>query len=104
MEWIYSTIGLCAAVITTASFLPQLVKAFRTKSVADFSWVMLIAFSIGIALWLLYGILRKDPAIILANSVTLLFVIILQILKLRYNKRKTANRPAITDDRYGQNI
>ncbi|MDO8094661.1 MAG: SemiSWEET family transporter, partial [Candidatus Brocadiales bacterium] len=61
---------------------------YRTKSVADFSWIMLIGFSIGIALWLLYGILRKDPAIILANSVTLVFVIILKILKLRYNRRK----------------
>ena len=89
MEWIYNMIGLSAAVVTTVSFLPQLVKAFRTKSVADFSLIMLIFLSVGLALWLLYGIFRKDLAIILANSVTLLFVIILQILKLRYNRRKS---------------
>ena len=88
MEWIYNTIGLSAAVITTVSFLPQLVKAFRTKSVADFSWIMLIALSVGIALWFIYGIFKHDLAIMLANGVTLILVIILQILKLKYNRRK----------------
>ncbi len=88
MEWIYNTIGLSAAVITTVSFLPQIVKAFRTKSVADFSWIMLIALSVGIALWFIYGIFKNDLAIMLANGVTLILVIILQILKLKYNRRK----------------
>lgn len=88
MEWIYSTIGFSAAVVTTASFLPQLVKAYRTKSVADFSWIMLIVLSIGLALWLTYGIFRRDPAIMMANGITLFFVIILQALKLRYNRKR----------------
>ena len=88
MEWIYNTIGIIAAVVTTSSFLPQVVKAYRTKSVADFSWIMLIALSIGIALWFIYGIFKHDLAIMLANGVTLILVIILQMLKLKYNRRK----------------
>jgi MtN3 and saliva related transmembrane protein len=86
MEWIQGTIGFSAAVITTASFVPQLVKAYRTKSVEDFSWIMLIGLSFGITLWLVYGIFRSDLAIILANGVTLCLVITLQILKIRYNR------------------
>ena len=87
MESIYTTIGFSAAVVTTASFLPQIVKAHRTKSVADFSWIMLIVLSVGLTLWIIYGVFRKDPAIMLANSITLILVSILQVLKLRYNRK-----------------
>lgn len=86
MEWVHSAIGMSAAVVTTASFVPQLIKAYRTKSVRDFSWIMLIVLSIGLSLWLTYGIFIKDAPIIIANGVTLSLVMVLQILKIRYNR------------------
>jgi MtN3 and saliva related transmembrane protein len=79
-----TVLGLTAATITTCSFLPQMIKTWQTKSAKDVSYAMLITFITGILLWLIYGILREDIAIILANGVTLVFNIIILGLKIRY--------------------
>ncbi len=77
-------LGLLAATITTFSFFPQMVKTWQTKSAKDVSYIMLIAFNTGIFLWLLYGIALKSLPIILANSVTLVFNLIILWLKIKY--------------------
>ena len=52
-------IGYIAASLTTASFLPQALHSFRTKDVSGISLGMYSAFTLGVALWLLYGILLQ---------------------------------------------
>lgn len=83
MDWI-TILGSIAAILTTSSFLPQMLKTWRTKSVKDISLVMLLCFNTGILLWLIYGISLKALPIILANAVTLIFNLIILWLKIRY--------------------
>jgi MtN3 and saliva related transmembrane protein len=76
-------IGLVAGTLTTLSFVPQVVRAWRTKSVNDLSLAMLLTFSIGVALWMAYGIALGELPIILTNSVTLGLALILLVFKIR---------------------
>jgi len=80
----YEILGLIAATLTTASFVPQVYKTWKTKSVESLSLTMYIAFFIGIALWLIYGIHHKSIPMISANSITLLLALLLIIFKLKY--------------------
>lgn len=79
-----SLVGFTAALFTTSSFLPQAIKTIRTKNTKDLSLVMYIIFSAGVALWLIYGIIISDFPVIIANSVTLVFALIILIYKLKY--------------------
>jgi MtN3 and saliva related transmembrane protein len=76
--------GLVAAALTTISFLPQVIKIIKTKHTKDISLLMYIVFTTGILLWLFYGILLKEMPIIIGNGITLVFVIIVLIFKIRY--------------------
>ena len=80
-----TVIGLVAAALTTASFVPQVAKAYRSRSSADLSLGMYGLFTAGIALWLIYGILTDDLPIIVANVVTLALVsaILVHIVRFR---------------------
>ncbi len=82
----YEIIGLIAAVLTTSSFVPQVYKTWKTKSVGNLSLTMYLAMFIGILLWLIYGIHLSSFSMIVANSVTALLTFILIILKLKYRK------------------
>ncbi len=77
-------IGLAAAVLTTASFVPQVYKAWTQKATKDISLTMYLSFFVGVVLWLVYGIFIGSLSIILANSVTGLLVLIVIGLKLKY--------------------
>jgi len=77
-------IGLIAATLTTACFIPQVYKVWKEKSTKDISLVMYIVFMIGLALWLWYGIEKESISMILANSGTLLLAISIFIAKLKY--------------------
>jgi MtN3 and saliva related transmembrane protein len=77
-------IGLIAATLTTACFIPQVYKVYKEKSTKDISLVMYIVFMIGLALWLWYGIEKDSISMILANSGTLLLAIAIFIAKLKY--------------------
>lgn len=79
-----TALGLTAATLTTSSFLPQLAKVWRTKSAEDLSYGMFSSFSLGIALWLLYGLLRGDVPVIAANGLTLVLSVAILVLKTRY--------------------
>lgn len=77
-------VGLLAAALTTISFLPQVIQAFRTKHTKDISFATFLFLSIGIVLWLIYGILIGELPIILANSVTLILSLSILIMKIKY--------------------
>ncbi|PFH90740.1 hypothetical protein COJ46_09480 [Bacillus sp. AFS077874] len=76
-------IGFIAAILTTASFLPQAIKTIKTKDTSGISLIMYILFSAGVFLWLVYGICIHDFAVISANSVTFVFASIILFYKLK---------------------
>lgn len=77
-------LGLAAGTLTTVAFVPQVVKTWQSKSTADISFGMFLLFSLGLLLWLLYGIAIHSTPIIVANSVTLVLAVIILVLKIRY--------------------
>ena len=79
-EWI----GFVAAALTTVSFVPQAVMTIRTRNSTGISLGMYSLFTVGVALWLAYGILLESWPMIAANSVTLVLASIILGLKLRY--------------------
>ncbi|MEH6628054.1 MAG: SemiSWEET transporter [Motiliproteus sp.] len=80
-----TTIGIAAACCTTISFVPQVLQILRTGNVEGISISMYITFTIGIALWLTYGLFREDVPIIAANLITLLLC--LAVLRLTIKHR-----------------
>jgi len=74
-------LGLAAGMLTTGCLVPQLVRSWRTRSTHDLSWMYLLVLSLGIVLWLIYGVLRADVPLVLANAVTLSLVISLIVVK-----------------------
>ncbi len=77
-------VGYSAAALTTASFLPQLIKAWKTKETKSLSLSMLWLLILGLGLWLTYGILTQAYPVIAANGVTIVMVGVVLALKLRY--------------------
>lgn len=77
-------VGYAAAALTTVSFVPQVWLTWRTRQVDGISLGMYAVFTLGIALWLLYGLLLGAWPLILANSVTLALAATILALKLRY--------------------
>jgi MtN3 and saliva related transmembrane protein len=84
VEWL----GVAAGTLTTLSFVPQVVRTWKTKSTEDVSLWMLLAFNGGILLWLTYGIILRKPSIIYANGLTLSLSLTLLGLKLRFGAQK----------------
>jgi MtN3 and saliva related transmembrane protein len=82
-----TVLGLIAGGLTTASFLPQVIQTWTTRSVRDLSYWMIVMFWIGIGLWLLYGLGIGSLPIIAANAVTILLVSLLLVMKLRFRDR-----------------
>lgn len=77
-------LGYCAAMLTTASFVPQAIKTFRTRDVKGISLAMYSSFTAGIALWLVYGVLLGAWPIIVANVITLALASAILVMKIRY--------------------
>lgn len=75
-------LGFLAATLTTAAFVPQVIKTWRSRSAGDLSLVMLTVFSTGIVLWLAYGIRIGAAPIIIGNVITLVLTGILIALKI----------------------
>ena len=76
-------VGLAAGTLTTISFVPQVVRIVRTRSAHDISWWMFGIFSVGVALWLWYGIMLGALPVILSNVVTLTLATAILWLKWR---------------------
>jgi MtN3 and saliva related transmembrane protein len=77
-------LGFAAGFLTTIAFVPQVVKIWRSRSATDVSAPTFVAFTIGVALWLGYGILRQEPPIIIWNAVTLVLAGAILAMKVRF--------------------
>ncbi|WP_396597549.1 SemiSWEET family sugar transporter [Dokdonia sp. R86516] len=80
-------IGLVAATLTTAAFLPQVYQTWKTKDVSGLSLPMFTMFFVGIVFWLVYGVLKESLAIILANAITVVSSFLLLYFKIKYGKK-----------------
>jgi MtN3 and saliva related transmembrane protein len=78
-------LGFFAGFLTTVSFLPQVVKTWKSRSTSDLSLEMLYIFSVGVMCWLIYGFLLQESPMIFWNSVTLILVLVIIILKLKFD-------------------
>ena len=77
-------IGSAAAIITTLCWVPQAIKVIRTRETAAISLLMYLLLAVGISLWLAYGLLIGSMPLIGANAVTIVLVLIILAMKLRY--------------------
>ena len=78
--------GYFAAILTTAAFLPQLIKALKTKKVDDVSLTTLIMFIIGVLSWIIYGYIIASTPILIANLITLILNFLILISKIYFSK------------------
>ena len=78
-------VGFFAGFLTTVSFLPQVLKTWKSRSTSDLSMGMLSIFSLGVMCWLVYGFLLQESPMIFWNSVTLILVLVVLILKLKFD-------------------
>lgn len=67
-----SIVGLLAELLLIVSQIPQIYKSFKTKSTEDLSLLTILCVIFGIILWVVYGLLKPDPVIVIANSVSLI--------------------------------
>ncbi len=80
-------VGSLAACLTTASFLPQAWLSFKTRDVSGVSLGMYSVFTVGVALWLVYGLLLRAWPIVIANAITLALALAIVTMKLVYGSR-----------------
>ena len=81
---ISESIGYAAAFMTTVSFLPQVIKVWRTRTVRDISLATYSMFTVGAALWLAYGLAIHSLPVILANAVTVVLAAAVLTAKIRF--------------------
>jgi MtN3 and saliva related transmembrane protein len=79
-------LGYAAALLTTAAYVPQLVRVLRLRSARDISLPTFMMFALGVIFWLLYGLYTGSRPIIACNSVTLVLAMSIVVLKLRYDR------------------
>ena len=77
-------VGFAAASLTTLSFVPQVLHSWETRELSGVSLLMYSLFTLGVALWLFYGIFLGKWPIIIANGVTLVLASVVLVLKLRH--------------------
>ena len=77
-------LGFVAGTLTTAAFVPQVLKTWRTRSTEDISLGMFAVFALGVSLWLVYGIFLNSLPIVITNAITLVLAGAMIFFKLRY--------------------
>ena len=85
-----TVLGYAAAICTTLSFVPQVLRVWRTRSADDISAAMYVLFVAGLALWIAYGVLLRAWPIVIANTVTIALAGAILVLKWRFARRRRA--------------
>jgi MtN3 and saliva related transmembrane protein len=85
--WI-ELVGFAAATLTTVAFVPQAWKIWKTRSADGVSLRMYLIFTLGVVLWLVYGVELGSRPMIVANIVTLALAIFILYMRIRYGRRK----------------
>jgi MtN3 and saliva related transmembrane protein len=82
MDYI-SAVGFLAALLTTTSNLPQAIKCWRTGSTEDISLRAFTILAIGLSAWVVYGVLKSDLPLIVANSISATIALAIVVAKLK---------------------
>jgi MtN3 and saliva related transmembrane protein len=82
-------LGTLAGILILSGWVEQIIKGYKTKSLKDVSKYLMIFISAGATLWLLYGIIVSDIFIVGTNIAAIFLMIIVLIMKIRYDKAKT---------------
>ncbi len=77
-------IGLVAGLLTTLSFVPQVVKTWKSKSAKDLSLVMFLLYCAGVGLWTIYGVMINELPVILWNIITLVLALVILFFKIKF--------------------
>jgi MtN3 and saliva related transmembrane protein len=85
-------VGYLAAGLTTLSFVPQAWLTFKSRDVSGISLGMYSAFTLGVGLWLVYGLLQQAWPIVVANAITLALAIGMLVMKLNYRRHEISRR------------
>ena len=80
-------LGLVATAFTTSSFVPQVWRTWKTRDVSGISLPTYAIITVGLALWLVYGALKDDLPLIVANAVMVLLTGAITVMKLRFESR-----------------
>jgi len=78
-------VGFIAGTLTTAAYIPQVVRSWRLKETKDISLSMLVLYAAGVSLWLVYGIWTGALPVIAANGISLVLILVLLGIKLKYH-------------------
>ena len=84
VDFFKSNLGYFAGLLTTIAFIPQVVKIWTSKSTSDISLIMFIVFTFGVFLWLIYGVIIDDYALIITNFVTFSLSLSILVAKILY--------------------
>jgi MtN3 and saliva related transmembrane protein len=84
MQVLTEVIGSLAALLTTSSFVPQVLHTWRTRDVSGISLGMYSAFTAGVAMWLVYGVMVMSWPIIIANVITTSLAAVVLALKIKH--------------------
>ena len=99
LDQLRELIGFIAAILTTVAFVPQVIKSWRTRDLSGVSLTMYSLFTVGVALWLAYGVMLGNWPIIIANAITLLlagFVLVIKVMhKWSVESSATISNPFI---------
>jgi len=76
--------GYVAALLTTISFVPQVIKVLRERQAKGISLAMYVLFTTGVALWLVYGIAIRSAPVTIANAIALVLAGTVLVMKLRF--------------------
>lgn len=82
-------VGLFAGLLTTAAWVPQLARTWRSRSAEDLSWPYLLVFAAGVSSWILYAVLSRDLPVFVANVVSVLLIASLVVLKQGGRRSRT---------------
>ena len=82
-------VGSIASVLVSSSFIPQIIMGYRTKRLNDVSYLLMILISVGMSLWIVYGIEKQDMVIVGANTATIALNMILLGMKIKYVKNSS---------------
>lgn len=86
LEWL----GYVAATLTTLAFVPQAIKIIRSRDTRGISLAMYAVFTVGVAFWFAYGLVRESWPMIVSNLITFALAATILALKLRYERKPAA--------------
>ena len=77
-------IGTAGGIVSSVTFLPQVIKIWKTKSAKDLSMMTLFFLILNVSLWLIYGLLKTDFPLIITNSIVLTMILIMVYFKIKF--------------------